>query len=89
MSSLFGVIRVTQKSESDALESILSRCLDEQLSMNREVKNLPGALGKWDSDNSGQISCAELEEAGVETPISRNHKAYPFVKDGNCDGTIC
>lgn len=75
--------------ESDALESILSRCPDGQLSMNREVKNLPEALGKWDFDNNGQISCVELEEAGVETPINRNHEAYPFVKDGNCDGEIC
>ena len=75
--------------ESDALESILSKCPHEQLSMNRNVKNLPEALKNWDSDDNGQISCAELEKAGVKTPISHNHEAYPFVKDGNCDGTTC
>ena len=43
-------------------------------------------LDESDADDSGQLSCGEFEAAGVPTPIDRSHPAWPFVKDGNCDG---
>ncbi len=75
--------------EVEALEAILSACTPKDECMNVIVKPGAEALEVWDSDNDGRIECAELREAGVRTPINDSHPAWPFVKDGNCDGKAC
>ena len=77
------------RAEADALDAILSACTPDDEFMNRTVKPGPEALDRWDADGSGQISCGELQAKGVAIPIGTSHPAWPFAKDGNCDGTAC
>lgn len=62
---------------------------DPRLGPARALEPAVAPLIKWDTDWNGQISCDELRSKGVKTPIDREHEAYPFVSDGNCDGEIC
>jgi len=75
--------------EVDALESILERCTPKDECMNISVKPGAPALEKWDLNDNGRITCDELREKGVRTPINNSHPAWPFVKDKHCDGVAC
>ena len=75
--------------EADALDAILSACTPDDEFMDRTVKPGVEALDKWDANGNGQISCAELRESGIRTPIDPSHPAWPFVKDAGCDGRAC
>ena len=74
--------------ERDALAGILSNCKPEQFSIDRDVEPAIAPLMKWDANGNGQILCKELE-GKVQTPIRRDHEAYPFVSDANRDGKVC
>ena len=43
---------------------------------------------QWDTNNNGQITCAEAEAAGI-APVRRGHPAYPYMRDGDGDGIVC
>ena len=75
--------------EADALDTILSDCTPDDELMRRTVKPRVEALDKWDADGNGRISCNELRQGGVSTPIDTSHPAWPYVKDKGCDGTTC
>ena len=77
------------RDEADALDTIFSGCVPDEEFMHRVVKARVKVLDEFDSDRSGQISCGELKAANEPTPIDPSHRAWPFVKDGNCDGTAC
>ena len=77
------------RQEANSLEKVLSACASHQSSMDQTIKQHISPLEIWDSDGNGQISCSELKSHGVSTPITSSHAAYPFVKDGNCDGLVC
>lgn len=77
------------RSEVNALESILSACNPGDERMNLTVQRTVDALDKWDTDGNGQIACMELRNEGVQTPINRFHPAWPFVRDKYCDGRAC
>ena len=77
------------RAEADALEAILSGCEPHEEFMHCVAIPRAKVLGEWDTDDSGQLSCRELKAAGVSSPIDPAHRAWPFVKDGNCDGTAC
>lgn len=47
------------------------------------------ALGLWDSNNNGRITCAEAREHGIPTPINSDHPAYPYMDDRDNDGMVC
>ena len=74
--------------EKEALKGVLSACSNDELSLNRNIQEVIEPLRKWDKDGNGQISCAELRENGIKTPIEVDHEAYLFMRDGNCDGTV-
>ena len=47
------------------------------------------ALGRWDSNGDGRITCAELREHYVCTPVDSDHPAYPYMDDSDNDGEVC
>ena len=46
------------------------------------------ALGLWDDDRNGRITCAEARRHGI-APVPRGHPAYSFMRDGDGDGVVC
>ena len=46
------------------------------------------ALGLWDDDGNGRITCAEARRHGI-APVPRGHPAYSFMRDGDGDGVVC
>ena len=47
-----------------------------------------GALGLYDDNRNGWITCAEARRHGI-APVSRGHPAYRFMMDGDGDGVVC
>ena len=47
------------------------------------------ALGQWDSNGDGRLTCAELREHYVCTPVGSEHPAYPYMDDRDNDGVVC
>ena len=47
-----------------------------------------GALGLYDDNGNGRISCAEARRHGI-APVPRDHPAYRYMRDGNKDGVVC
>ena len=48
----------------------------------------PEAIAEWDDNGNGRISCAEARAHGI-APVTRDHPAYPFMRDGDGDGVVC
>ncbi|WP_419166130.1 excalibur calcium-binding domain-containing protein [Candidatus Palauibacter sp.] len=49
----------------------------------------PGsALALYDDNGNGRISCAEARAHGI-APVSRDHPAYQYMRDGDGDGVVC
>ena len=46
------------------------------------------ALLQFDDNRNGQITCAEAREHGI-APVTREHPAYRFMRDGDGDGVVC
>ncbi len=42
----------------------------------------------WDDDGNGRVTCAEARRHGI-APVKRGHPAYPHMRDGDGDGTVC
>lgn len=84
--------------EADALERVLAACHstamigpegaavepEEPPPMPSEID----ALSLWDDNGNGRITCAEARRHAI-APVSRNHPAYPFMRDGDGDGMVC
>ena len=77
------------RAEADALEAILRACKSDDEFMDRTVSPGVEALNRWDTNKNGRISCNELKNNKVNTPIDTLHSAWPFVKDQGCDGKTC
>ena len=45
-------------------------------------------LSLYDDDGNGMITCAEAKKHGI-APVSREHAAYPFMRDSDGDGMVC
>ena len=45
-----------------------------------------GALGLYDDNGNGRITCAEARRHGI-APVRRGHPAYAYMRDG--DGIVC
>ena len=85
--------------EADALDRVLAGCASTDL-----VVFAPGAvpasapatsaagsseaIAEWDDNGNGRISCAEARAHGI-APVTRDHPAYPFMRDGDGDGVVC
>ena len=46
------------------------------------------ALGLWDDNRNGRITCAEARRHGI-APVQRSHPAYRYMRDGDGDGVVC
>ena len=49
---------------------------------------LPTEVAQWDDNGNGLITCAEARRHGI-APVRRSHPAYPYMRDGDNDGTVC
>ena len=49
---------------------------------------LPAEVAQWDDNGNGRITCAEARRHGI-APVRRSHPAYPYMRDGDNDGTVC
>ena len=90
--------------EANALERVLSTCASTEMilrscdagssaaapSASRSVRpsGTTDALRLWDDNGNGRITCSEARHHGI-APVPRAHPAYPFMHDGDGDGTVC
>ena len=85
--------------ESGALERVLSACPSTEMvigdcaaSEPQARKTTPlrsvDALGLWDDNGNGRITCAEARRHGI-APVQHDHPAYPFMRDADGDGMVC
>ena len=88
--------------EADRLERILASCASTEMVYHDgaaapSAARAPrpagrpggaGALGRWDDNGNGRISCAEARRHGI-APVPRGHPAYPYMRDGDGDGVVC
>lgn len=45
-------------------------------------------LALWDDDGNGRITCGEARIHGI-APVTREHPAYPYMRDSDGDGVVC
>ncbi len=77
--------------EADALDRVLSGCTStETIMFARGAVPAPAApaaadseaIAEWDDNGNGRITCAEARAHGI-APVTRDHPAYPFMRDGD------
>ena len=90
--------------EAAALDHVLSGCASTKMVLYRQptttaspAASIPttrattaatDALGRWDDNRNGRITCAEARRHGI-APVKRGHPAYPYMRDGDGDGVVC
>lgn len=87
--------------EVEVLEQIISQCESVYMiffndsTSGETIINEPisesvteGALGLYDDNNNGRITCAEARSHGID-PVYKFHPAYAFMRDSNNDGVVC
>ena len=83
--------------EADALDEVLAGCGSTELitfargevpAPAPPAARAPEAIAAWDDDGNGRVSCAEARAHGI-APVTRDHPAYPFMRDGDGDGVVC
>ena len=89
---------IIDRREAEALEDILSQCPSvamEPLVCTTETAAEEGkspaigdALARYDDNGNGRIACREARPHGI-APVSRDHPAYPFMRDADNDGVVC
>lgn len=85
--------------EAMALEAVISKCQNYQLEplvchqtlavkRRRQSEDESGVLRLYDDNGNGRITCKEARRHGI-APVSRDHPAYPFMRDADGDGVVC
>ena len=86
--------------EADALERVLSECWSTEMLVGvcsppadppverPSTKSGDDPLRLYDDNGNGRITCAEARRHGI-APVSRNHPAYPHMRDADNDGVVC
>ena len=83
--------------EADALDQVLAGCASTALitvargaapATAAPTVSVPEAIAAWDDNRNGRVSCAEARAHGI-APVTRDHPAYPFMRDGDGDGVVC
>ena len=83
--------------EAAVLDRVLSTCSSTELSMLADgtapaaapaAVRTNDSIAQWDDNGNGRVSCAEARAHGI-APVSRDHPAYPFMRDGDGDGVVC
>ena len=88
------------RDEAIALQRVLSGCTSTDIiftdleandlttSPAAEPTRIAEALRLYDDNSNGRITCAEARSHGI-APVSRDHPAYAFMRDGDGDGWVC
>ena len=92
------------RKEAAALEQVLSGCSSNEMvfsdgkvvpigktpavQQKGHSHDAVGALGLYDDNGNGWITCAEARRHGI-APVPRGHPAYRFMTDGDGDGVVC
>ena len=91
------------RAEATAAEAVLSRCSGTAMRVvscatpagpfpvsapPAGSSNGLDALGRWDDNGNGRITCAEARRHGI-APVPRDHPAYRYMRDGDGDGVVC
>ena len=83
--------------EADVLDHVLSGCASTEMVMFARGAVPPplapapvtlDAIVEWDDNRNGRVSCAEARAHGI-APVTKDHPAYPFMRDGDGDGVVC
>ena len=85
--------------EAAALDAVLAGCSSTDLVVYapsaepaapaaRAEQGVVDALARWDDNRNGRITCKEAREHGI-APVSKDHPAYPYMRDGDGDGVVC
>ena len=81
--------------EAATLDQVLAGCASTELITfargevpSPPVVRAPEAIAAWDDNRNGRVSCAEARAHGI-APVTRDHPAYPFMRDGDGDGVVC
>ena len=83
--------------EAVALDHVLSGCASTKMVLYQQPATAAApaastpttdALGRWDDNRNGTITCAEARRHGI-APVQRGHPAYPYMRDGDGDGVVC
>ena len=85
--------------EANALDRVLASCASttlvrggapaaERIDSGGRSDELPAEVAQWDDNGNGRITCAEARTHGI-APVGRDHPAYPYMRDGDGDGTVC
>ena len=83
--------------EAAALDQVLAGCASTELitfargavpATATPSVRIPEAIAAWDDNRNGRVSCAEARAHGI-APVTRDHPAYPFMRDGDGDGVVC
>ena len=83
--------------EADALDQVLAGCTSTELitfargevpATAAAAASVPEEIAAWDDNRNGRVSCAEARAHGI-APVTRDHPAYPFMRDGDGDGVVC
>ncbi len=91
--------------EAEALHRILSQCQSTDMlildckeavtttsshtsSAQPSTQSSSGALARWDDNGNGRITCKEARRHGI-APVTKDHPAYPYMRDGDGDGVVC
>ena len=88
------------RDEAIALQRVLSNCTSTEIIFTGLAANDPTtspateptliaeALRLYDDNSNGRITCAEARSHGI-APVSRDHPAYAYMRDGDGDGMVC
>ena len=88
------------RDEAIALQRVLSDCTSTDIIFTDLQANDPTtppatepiriaeALRLYDDNSNGRITCAEARSHGI-APVSHDHPAYAFMRDGDGDGVVC
>ena len=88
------------RDEAIALQRVLSDCTSTEIiftglaatepttSAATEPTRIAEALRLYDDNSNGRITCAEARSHGI-APVSRDHPAYAYMRDGDNDGMVC
>ena len=85
--------------EAKALDAVLAGCASTDLVIYapsaeptapdaQPSSGTVDALARWDDNGNGRITCAEARAHGI-APVSKDHPAYPYMRDGDGDGVVC
>lgn len=80
------------RDEAAALQRVLSGCTSTDIVFTdleaSEPTVISVALRLYDDNGNGRITCAEARRHGI-APVSRDHPAYAYMRDGDGDGVVC